>query len=157
RSLSAWPSHCPLVILPGQGNHNAVSSRISCYGLAVAAVGISERYDPGSWGPARPPGPRLPEEDSKAAGEVLTAKQAPHRPGTAPTLGLRAGRVAVLVICRIVAVKHSYKGSLMTPVEAEAPRESADTGARPPERTGARPMREVRHEYTHTLPRLLSQ
>src|SRR6516225_1135932 len=27
----------------------------------------------------------------KAAGEVLTAKQAPHRPGTAPALGLRAG------------------------------------------------------------------
>jgi len=26
----------------------------------------------------------------KAAGEVLTAKQAPHRPGTAPALGLRA-------------------------------------------------------------------
>jgi hypothetical protein len=24
-------------------------------------------------------------------GEVLTAKQAPHRPGTAPALGLRAG------------------------------------------------------------------
>src|SRR5947209_9742939 len=28
---------------------------------------------------------------SKAAGGVLTAKQAPHRPGTAPALGLRAG------------------------------------------------------------------
>src|SRR5438132_9046912 len=28
---------------------------------------------------------------NKAAGEVLTAKQAPHRPGTAPALGLRAG------------------------------------------------------------------
>src|SRR5262245_27836731 len=27
----------------------------------------------------------------KAAGGVLTGKQAPHRPGTAPTLGLRAG------------------------------------------------------------------
>src|SRR5712691_6664637 len=27
----------------------------------------------------------------KAAGEVPTAKQAPHRPGTAPALGLRAG------------------------------------------------------------------
>ena len=26
-----------------------------------------------------------------AAGEVLTAKQAPHRPGTAPAVGLRAG------------------------------------------------------------------
>ena len=29
---------------------------------------------------------------SKAAGGVLTAKQAPHRPGTAPAPGLRAGR-----------------------------------------------------------------
>src|SRR5262249_44317588 len=28
---------------------------------------------------------------TKAAGGVLTAKQAPHRPGTAPALGLRAG------------------------------------------------------------------
>src|SRR5262249_7449072 len=28
----------------------------------------------------------------KAAGGVLTAKQAPHGPGTAPALGLRAGR-----------------------------------------------------------------
>jgi hypothetical protein len=27
--------------------------------------------------------------ERKAAGEVLTAKQAPHRPGTAPALGLR--------------------------------------------------------------------
>jgi hypothetical protein len=30
-------------------------------------------------------------QKSKAAGEVLTAKQAPHRPGIAPALGLRAG------------------------------------------------------------------
>jgi uncharacterized protein (TIGR03032 family) len=45
----------------------------------------------------------------------------------------------------------------MTLVEVEAPRASADIGARPPERTGAPSVREVRHEYTHTLPRLLSQ
>jgi subtilisin-like proprotein convertase family protein len=32
-----------------------------------------------------------------AAGEVLTAKQAPHRPGTAPALGLRAGDGGPLV------------------------------------------------------------
>src|SRR5262249_18333816 len=31
------------------------------------------------------------EREQKAAGEVLTAKQAPHRPGIAPALGLRAG------------------------------------------------------------------
>src|SRR5262249_52297700 len=33
---------------------------------------------------------------SKAAGGVLTAKQAPHRPGTAPALGLRAETVAAV-------------------------------------------------------------
>src|SRR5207247_9933287 len=31
------------------------------------------------------------EQLRNAAGEVLTTKQAPHRPGTAPALGLRAG------------------------------------------------------------------
>ena len=34
----------------------------------------------------------------KAAGGVLTAKQAPHRPSIAPALGLRAGRVAVAIL-----------------------------------------------------------
>jgi hypothetical protein len=28
---------------------------------------------------------------NKAAGEALTVKKVPHRPGTAPALGLRAG------------------------------------------------------------------
>src|SRR5205085_2303834 len=37
-------------------------------------------------------------DETRAAGEVLTAKQAPHRPGTAPALGLRAGRVAAAII-----------------------------------------------------------
>src|SRR5262245_40128367 len=41
--------------------------------------------------------------------------------------------------------------------EVEVPRESADAGATPPERTAAPPPREVRHEYTHSLPPLLSQ
>src|SRR5262249_54490235 len=35
---------------------------------------------------------KLRTAKSKAAGGVLTAKQAPHRPGTAPALGLRAER-----------------------------------------------------------------
>src|SRR5262245_13106446 len=30
-------------------------------------------------------------DQRKAAGGILTAEQAPHRPGTAPALGLRAG------------------------------------------------------------------
>ena len=42
--------------------------------------------------------PYDPEALTRAAGEVLTAKQAPHRPGTAPALGLRAGMVAVAII-----------------------------------------------------------
>jgi hypothetical protein len=35
--------------------------------------------------------------DVKAAGGILTAKQAPHRPGTAPALGLRAGSAALIL------------------------------------------------------------
>src|SRR6266571_2077988 len=42
------------------------------------------------------------EQLRKAAGEVLTAKQAPHRPGTAPALGLRAGRVAVAIVTQTI-------------------------------------------------------
>ena len=42
---------------------------------------------------------------NKAAGEVLTAKQAPHRPGTAPALGLRAGSVAVAIIRQTASFK----------------------------------------------------
>ena len=41
----------------------------------------------------------------KAAGEVLTAKQAPHQPGTAPALGLRAGEVAVAIIRQTASFK----------------------------------------------------
>src|SRR6266849_5415357 len=36
----------------------------------------------------------------EAAGEVPTAKQAPHRPGTAPALGLRAGSRCLFIISR---------------------------------------------------------
>jgi len=39
-----------------------------------------------------------PAKSAKAAGEVLTAKQAPHRPGTTPALGLRAGSIAVAMM-----------------------------------------------------------
>src|SRR6266516_737886 len=45
------------------------------------------------------------EQLRKAAGEVLTAKQAPHRPGTAPALGLRAGRVAVPIVTQAILEK----------------------------------------------------
>jgi hypothetical protein len=45
----------------------------------------------------------------------------------------------------------------MSLVEAEIPCESADADATPPERKGAMPTREVRHEYTRSLPPLLGQ
>src|SRR5215468_1953605 len=42
-------------------------------------------------------------------------------------------------------------------VEVEAPLRSAYAGTTPPEERGATPTREIRHEYTHSLPPLLSQ
>src|SRR5438067_5463553 len=49
------------------------------------------------------------------------------------------------------------QGGSMTLVEVETTPGTADAGATPPERTGAAATREVRHEYTRTLPPLLSQ
>src|SRR5204862_8002835 len=46
--------------------------------------------------PSRGPSPS-PDPKTKAAGGVLTAKRAPHRPGTAPALGLRAARAVVFL------------------------------------------------------------
>jgi uncharacterized protein (TIGR03032 family) len=51
----------------------------------------------------------------------------------------------------------SYEGAPMPLVEVEVPRESTDSAAVPPERESAPPTREVRHEYTRSLPPLLSQ
>src|SRR6476620_8713217 len=45
----------------------------------------------------------------------------------------------------------------MSLMEAEVQSSRADASVTPPERTGAAPTREVRHEYTHSLPPLLSQ
>src|SRR5438552_4646555 len=45
----------------------------------------------------------------------------------------------------------------MTSVEVETTGESADADATPPERTDAPTTREVRHEYTRSLPPLLNQ
>jgi len=42
---------------------------------------------------------------NKLAGGVLTAKQAPHRPGTAPALGLRARMVAVAILSQTACFK----------------------------------------------------
>jgi uncharacterized protein (TIGR03032 family) len=45
----------------------------------------------------------------------------------------------------------------MSVMEVEAPRTVADAGATSPERNGAPLTREIRHEYTHSLPPLLSR
>jgi uncharacterized protein (TIGR03032 family) len=45
----------------------------------------------------------------------------------------------------------------MSLLQVEVPSESADAGAMSTERNGALPTREVRHEYTRSLPPLLSQ
>jgi uncharacterized protein (TIGR03032 family) len=45
----------------------------------------------------------------------------------------------------------------MSSVEVEARRESTDSAAGPPEQQGAASAREVRHEYSRSLPPLLSQ
>src|SRR5262249_28981184 len=45
----------------------------------------------------------------------------------------------------------------MSLVEVEVACESADASAMAPERNGAPPTREIRHEYTRSLPPLLSQ
>src|SRR6516225_8322094 len=41
----------------------------------------------------------------QAAGGVLAAEQAPHRPGTAPALGLRAGCVVATIIEQTITAK----------------------------------------------------
>ena len=51
---------------------------------------------------------RLKRTRRKAAGGVLTAKQAPHRPGTAPALGLRAGND----VCRHCIADHTCERRL---------------------------------------------
>src|SRR6476659_4274946 len=45
----------------------------------------------------------------------------------------------------------------MTVLEIEGVTGTAEATAAPAEKNGAPPVREVRHEYTHTLPSLLSQ
>jgi hypothetical protein len=55
-----------------------------------------------------PPRSRLTQGSyaaTKAAGGVLTAKQAPHRPGTAPALGLRAGEAAAAILSQAACFK----------------------------------------------------
>src|SRR5262245_18513226 len=45
--------------------------------------------------------------EKQSGRSVLTAKQAPHRPGTAPTLGLRAGERCFLIVSETVSKRRS--------------------------------------------------
>jgi hypothetical protein len=66
------------------------------------------------------------DHDKNAAGGVLTAKQAPRRPGTALALGLRAGEVAVTILPQIAfgketrPMRFSFLRDVRTPVSAQA-------------------------------------
>src|SRR5205807_6352342 len=70
----------------------------------------------------------------KAAGGVLTAKQAPHRPGTAPALGLRAGCV-VTPIVEQTHLREEISMLFRSLLERFGPR----TQSRPPARVKFRP------------------
>src|SRR5262249_60913758 len=75
-----------------------------------------------------------------------------HRPGAGSA---RRPRCPSHVAQTAIAKKHD-KGVPMSLVQVEVPRESADTAA-PLERKDTPATREIRHEYTRSLPPLLSQ
>src|SRR5262245_18501063 len=58
---------------------------------------------------------------------------------------------------QIAIAKKNDKGAPMSLVEVEVPHASTDAGATVPERNGTPATREIRHEYTHSLPQLLSR
>jgi hypothetical protein len=43
--------------------------------------------------------------ETETAGEALTVKKVPHRPGTAPALGLRAGIDVPLMISQTTTIR----------------------------------------------------
>src|SRR5262245_63957646 len=61
------------------------------------------------------------------------------------------------IVSQTARAKKTCKGDPMPSMEVEVLPESADAGAPAPEEAGAPRTREVRHEYTHSLPPLLSQ
>ena len=62
----------------------------------------------------------------KAVGGVLTAKQAPRRPGTAPALGLRAGKVAAAILVQ-TAVAKEIPMLIQTPIKSVTSRRQRPT------------------------------
>jgi uncharacterized protein (TIGR03118 family) len=67
----------------------------------------------------------------QAAGGVLTAKQAPHRPGTAPALGLRAGCVVATIIEQTITAEEILMW-FRTLFDAMKQRRSGNTARRTP-------------------------
>src|SRR5262245_45037549 len=80
------------------------------------------------------------EQLRKAAGEVLTAKQAPHRPGTASALGLRAGCVVATIIEQTNLTKEIPMW-LRTLLASMKPRSSSTPVRRTPRRAMASRLR----------------
>src|SRR5215467_4678177 len=79
----AWRRLCPGRPAPGHGQwqrHDVPPAA----GKAVGDWWVRDRW----------PRSSDREPSNNAAGEVLTARQAPHRPGIAPAPGLRAGVMA---------------------------------------------------------------
>src|SRR5262245_32791605 len=76
----------------------------------------------------------------KAAGGDLTAKQAPHRPGTAPALGLRAGCVVAPIVSQTPTAKKipMWLRSLFNPLTL---RSGFEKRRGPPARQRPRPGR----------------
>src|SRR5438874_11245074 len=64
----------------------------------LSSGGASPLPDGGGGSPANEQEVTATFRIKKAAGGVLTAKQAPHRPSTAPALGLRAGRDVAAIL-----------------------------------------------------------
>jgi uncharacterized protein (TIGR03032 family) len=70
---------------------------------------------------------------------------------------LRAAALSLFITEQTTVAKESDKGVSMSLAEVDVARDRADAGAAPPEQKGDLPTREVRHEYTRSLPPLLSQ
>jgi hypothetical protein len=73
---------------------------------------------------------------SEAAGGVLTAKQAPRRPGSAPALGLRAGCVAAFIVSQTTIAKETsmWFQSLVDSLKSGFPRRPPRARHRSPKR-----------------------
>src|SRR5262245_1275067 len=85
--------------------------------------------------------------ETQARRPVGASPPGTHHPGPAqPRRPVRAPRGCLTVVPQTTVARKRYKGVPMSLVEVEAPRQSADAGATPPEEKGSPPTREIRHE-----------